>query len=487
MVYFDQKSIRFEHIKVNDVNGNQADLNGVIYHNHLSDFVFNIEINARNFQALNTTFTDNELFYGTAYATGKVKITGPLDLIKLNMALRSEKYTLINIPLTNPEEVSKSSFITFINTNETVQVKKEESTKLTGIDMTVELDATPDAEIRLIFDSKIGDIIKGRGNGNLTMTIDPLGEFKMYGNYQVVSGDYLFTLQNLLNKKFVISPGGNIRWSGSPYDAEVDIEGIYKLKTSLYDLLQDTAYKKRVQVEVILKLTDKLFNPNIAFTIKVPDVDPTTETLINRYINTEQELNKQTMSLLVLNRFSRASDVEYAGTSSSGISANVSEVLSQQLSIWASQISDAFDVGVNYRAADEFSQEELEVALSTNLFNDRVTVDGAVNVSENNTNTSNLVGDFNVEVKVSKDGRLRFKAFNKSVENTIVNNYASQYTPGIGIFYREEFNTFRELYQRFRNHFRKEDETGEPTGNNENTGDPGASGTSGQAENQSQH
>jgi len=129
------------------------------------------------------------------------------------------------------------------------------------------------------------------------------------------------------------------------------------------------------------------------------------------------------------------------------------------LSVWASQISDAFDVGVNYRAADQYSKEELEVALSTNLFNDRVTVDGAVNMSENNQNTSNLVGDFNVEVKVSKDGRLRFKAFNKSVENNIVNNYSSQYTQGIGIFYREEFNSFGELFNRFRSHFtKKEDE-----------------------------
>jgi len=459
-VTFTERAIRFDRIKVNDVNGNQAEVTGAVFHNHFSDFVLSVDINAKNFQSLNTKFTDNELFYGTAYATGKMKIAGPLDLITMSMVLKAEKNTLIEIPLTNPEEVSKSNFINFINTGaHTIDITNEPA-KLTGVDMTLEIDATPDAEIRLIFDSKIGDIIKGRGNGNLTLTIDPLGEFKMYGNYEVVSGDYLFTLQNLLNKKFVITPGGNIRWSGSPYDAEIDLEGIYKLKTSLYDLLQDTAYKKRVPVEVILKLSDKLFNPNISFNILVPDIDPTTETLINRYINTEQELNKQTMSLLVLNRFSRASDVEYSGNSSStGLSANVSEVLSQQLSVWASQISDAFDVGVNYRAADQYSKEELEVALSTNLFNDRVTVDGAVNMSENNQNTSNLVGDFNVEVKVSKDGRLRFKAFNKSVENNIVNNYSSQYTQGIGIFYREEFNSFGELFNRFRSHFtKKEDE-----------------------------
>jgi len=123
------------------------------------------------------------------------------------------------------------------------------------------------------------------------------------------------------------------------------------------------------------------------------------------------------------------------------------------LSIWASQISDVIDVGVKYRAADAFSEEELELALSTRLFNDRVSVDGNVGVSgsNNNQNTSNLVGDFNVEAKISQDGRFRFKAFNKTINSSILNNYNSPYTQGIGFFYREEFDTVGELFRRYMN------------------------------------
>ena len=107
-------------------------------------------------------------------------------------------------------------------------------------DLDFELDVTPDAEVQLIFDSKIGDIIKGRGNGNLQMEVNTEGDFKMFGNFRAESGDYLFTLQNLINKKFIIQPGGTIKWTGDPYDAEVDIKGVYKLKASLYDLIKDT-------------------------------------------------------------------------------------------------------------------------------------------------------------------------------------------------------------------------------------------------------
>ena len=155
------------------------------------------------------------------------------------------------------------------------------------------------------------------------------------------------------------------------------------------------------------------------------------------------------MSLLVLNRFAQANDVQsQSASSSTGLGANAAELLSQQLSVWASQISDAFNLGVNYRAADAFSQEEYELELSTRLWNDRITIDGNVGLSDNKrSTTSGLVGDFNAEVKVSKDGRFRFKVFNKSINN-ILTDYNSPYIQGVGILYRKEFDTFQDLFKK---------------------------------------
>lgn len=462
-VELSENYFNFRKFKVNDAFGNQAVVDGYVYHDNLSDWRLQFGISARNFQMLNTTFAQNELFYGTAYGTGNITISGPLDLIKMNIAARTDRNTQIFIPLSNPEEVSQSSFINFINKGEQVHIEKKPETDISGLEMDFELDVTPDAEVQLIFDSKIGDIIKGRGNGNIKMKITSQGDFRMFGNYEVYSGDYLFTLQNLINKKFIITQGGTIRWSGSPYDAEIDLKAIYKLKATLYDLVQDSSLTNRVPVEVNLHLTESLFNPSINFNISIPDIDPTAEALVSRYISTDEEKRKQTMSLLVLNRFSPAAGIDNQGSSSSGVSANAAELLSQQLSIWASQITDVVNIGVNYRAADAFNKEELEVALSTRFFKDRVTVDSNVGVSDKNRNTSNIVGDFNVEVKVNQRGSLRFKAFNKTIDNNFLNNYSSPYTQGIGLFYTQEFNTVGEM---FRNLFikdkKREDEDGEP-------------------------
>lgn len=455
-------AFKFKDVVLNDFKGNQAVVNGSITHDHFRDFYFDIGIHAKNVQVLNTGPADNDLFYGVAYSTGTMTIKGYLDYLFLEMGMKSEKGTKINIPLSNPEEVSRSNFITFITKEDTVKAIVADAKEFTGIALKMDLEVTPDASIYLIFDSKIGDVIEGKGYGNLTMTMSPTEDFRMFGNFQIEQGNYLFTMQNIVNKPFVLDKGGTIRWAGDPYDATIDISAAYRLRATLFDLLQDSSYRNLVPVDLRLRLKDNLFNPSINFDINVVNVDPNLENQIRRLINTDEEKYRQAVALLVMRRFTTPSEFNSRATVNSGsvVGANAYEMLSNQLSNWASQISQQVNVGVNYRPGDNISSEELEVALSTSLFNDRVTIDGNVGyantgVNSQNQNTTNLVGDFNVEWKASRDGRTRFKAFNRSNNNSLINNVNSPYTQGVGVFYREEFNTWSDLGRKIRNIFRK--------------------------------
>jgi hypothetical protein len=264
----------------------------------------------------------------------------------------------------------------------------------------------------------------------------------------------------VINKPFLIENGGVVRWNGDPYDASIDIYATYKRKAGLYDLFQDSSFKKLVPVDLRLHLKDKLFNPSISFEINVQNVDPTTDNQIKRLIRTDEEKYRQAVSLLVMGRFTAPEELSNKSISSNNaVGFNAYELLSNQLSNWASQISNQVNVGVNYRPGDNITKEELEIALSTSILNDRVFIDvngGYANTTTgNNQNASSLVGDFNIEVKASKDGRVRLKAFNRSNNNSLINNINSPYTQGIGIFYREEFNDINELTKRFRDLFRK--------------------------------
>jgi hypothetical protein len=458
-------SIVFINAQINDSYKNIALTNGYVKFGPNKNISYNFNINAENIHSLNTSGINNNAFYGTAFMTGIVNIVGDKQGTFMDILGITEPNTKINIPLTKSQSAEKSGFLSFTNKSNTVAISNQDlDISTTNFQLNFDLEITPDADAQLIFDSKIGDVIRGNGAGNIKMEIDANNNFKMLGEYVIEQGDYLFTLQNVINKKFKIQRGGNIVWNGEPYNANVNIEAAYNLKTSLSGLVDSSYYntsdyyKKRIPVECQVFLTDKLMNPNISFNINLPTADEETKTLVRSLINTAEKQNKQFLSLLVLNTFmpEQSSD-NYLSTPAS--TANIgtvttSELLSNQLSHWLSQISDEWDIGVNYRPGDEITKDQVEVALSTQLLNDRVSINGNVGYGGQTTDqASNLVGDFNLDVKINKSGKLRFKAFNESNDKLIYEN--APYTQGVGIFYREEFNYFSELLRNFWHKFGK--------------------------------
>ncbi len=126
-----------------------------------------------------------------------------------------------------------------------------------------------------------------------------------------------------------------------------------------------------------------------------------------------------------------------------------SELLSNQLSRWLSQISSNVDVGFSYRPGDEVTTDEFELALSTQILNNRVTISANGNMGEKaktNSNTS-ITGDFDVEVKLNPQGTLRLKAYSHTDEKLVYN--ATETVQGVGISYQESFDTFKELWHKY--------------------------------------
>jgi hypothetical protein len=448
----------FDNLILNDTLGNRAIATGIIRHNNFFNFFLDINMRMERIIALNTHAMHNDLFYGKGFASGLVHVHGPVDNIVLNISAHTNRGTQIFLPLDYQGELTESNFITFVtpeNLKAPILIPKSE---LAGITMNFDLTVTPDSEIQLIFDSKIGDILRGRGSGNLKFEITPQGAFYMYGDYLIDDGDYLFTLQNIINKRFRIQQGGMISWSGDPYDAEIDLKAIYRTRTSLADLAMSTMqgdtseiYRRRIPVETVLHLQEKLFNPTVSFDIQIPGGDEQSREMISRMITTEQEMNRQVFSLLLLNRFT-PNPTEYNTALGYGVGSTSFELLSNQLSNWLSQISSDFDIGINYRPGDEISSQELEVALSTQFFHDRVTIDGNVGVAGNHPasqRTSNIIGDVVIEVKITPEGKFRLKAFNRSNTFDVINTN-SPYTQGIGVFYRKEFDNLSDIFRRQR-------------------------------------
>lgn len=466
-VEIENNNFYFNNVKINDPKGNSAYLNGAIRNRYLKDFYLDLTVKCRDFLSLNTTQADNKQFYGTAYTTSIVKISGQPKNLFMDITATTNKNTSVKIPLSDLGELDEYPFINikYPSGKETEETEeKEYQVDLSGIQIRFRLMVTPDAEVQIIIDPQLGEIIRGRGTGNLDMRINTSGDFIINGDYVIDQGEYLFTLQKLFNKKLTIDPGGSLHWDGDPLDATINITANYPVRASLIDLL-GTGDEQKILVYDRVIMTGKLMSPDIKYDIYLPNADEATRLKVSGAMPTTEEQSRQFISLLMNNRFYLSPEnAQYSGASSSSAytsaaGVNISEMLSNQLSNWLSQIVNDLDVDVNYRSNKEMNSDEVQMVVSYPLFNDRLIINGSLEATNATTNASDeLVGEFDIDYKLTKNGKLTLKTYNHA-NNEFLYQDQSAYTQGLGITYKEEFNTLGELIRRL---FGKKEESPEP-------------------------
>jgi len=436
----------------------QGTLNGNIFHTNFNKLQIDYDITYKNMLILNTTEKENKSFYGRIYGTGNVGIYGFLNNINMKIVNTTNKFSKFYLPLDGPAEIGESDFIQFLK-KDTTTVRKE--TSLTGFNIDMLLHATPDAQVQIIIDKAAGDVLNVQGQGDLNLTVNTLGKFEMTGDYIFTDGDYLFTLENVINKKFDIEAGSSISWTGNPMNADIDVTASYRQRASVAPLLNDTtSYKSRTPVDCKLIITGKLFTPNINFAIDFPNIDATAKSKINSVLSDEAELNRQVFSFLLFRTFTtpliyntNGGGVTAGGAAASTGSEMLSNRVSEFLNTYFGTLTGIRDLqlGLNYRPGTQTSGEAVDLALSKQFLDNKVSVDGNFGVNNNNAthNSNGLIGDVNVDYKLSQDGRFRLKAFNKSNDNLQIALAGGYYTQGVGLFYRVEFETLGSLYRSY--------------------------------------
>ncbi len=470
-VRFTPQGISFRNIKFYDEKQNQGTINGMLAHHSFKDMRVTFDINMDRMLVLNTRPKDSDYFYGTAYASGYAGIRGDENKIAFNISAKTAANTEFYIPLNSSASVSDYPYITFTGSgreeeeavkNGDLFVKQDQGS---NIELNFDLEVTPEAEVQLIMDATTGGVIRGKGEGKLNIGLNSRGDVRMVGDYVISDGDYLFTLGNILNKRFTVEDGGTISWNGAIEDADLNLRALYRTKASLSDIYNKEDFpqlQERLPVECVLSLSNKLLNPVIKFDILLPTADERTREYLRMAIDTDEKLSRQFLYLLVMNRFytdpnfyggsgmnsaSQVSMITAPGAEIVGVTTTM-EMLSNQLSNWLSQISSDFDIGFNYRPGNEITDQEVEVALSTQLLNDRVTLNGNLDVGGNQmkaptgTPASAITGEFTVDVRLTD--KLRFKVFNRS--NNAIYYPTHPYTQGVGVFYRRDFDTLKDLF-----------------------------------------
>jgi len=446
------KSIVLKNIEFFDAERNKGTLNGIVHHNGLFQKMdYNVTLKGKNIIGMDTQAKDNDYFYGKAYATGTVNITGNDDECNIVVNAVTQPKSRGFIQMGGASTASDNSFIQFEapTSSGTVLPKKIDKNQFnTKVDLNI--DVTNDADMQLIVDPKAGDVIAGHGTGSLRVQFDTFSDIKLYGTYTINSGYYLFTLQTIVRKEFKIDSGSTLSWTGDPFGAKVNIKAFYPLTASLSNILEtnelsSATRRTSMPVNCILKLTDDLMTPTIKFEIDLPTADESLKQRVQSVINTEEMMNRQIAYLLVVNSFYNPAQITNANQNA--ISSFVTSTLSAHLNNFIQKTikSDMLSFGFDVQQTDVTdTQYKAQVMIQPN---ERIVLNSNVGYRNDNYTQNpedRYMWDVDFEYLLTDNGKLRFKAYSHTIDRSQLKE--AKTTQGMGLVYKQDFESISNMF-----------------------------------------
>jgi hypothetical protein len=485
-ISFNDSGINFNDFSILDSAGNAANVDGMVYTKNFLDYTFNLDVTSDNFQVLNSTSKDNEMYYGKLFVDTRIRIRGDMNspVVDADLKVLPKTSLTVVLPQSNPGVVEREGIVEFvdmddpkISTTFTSELDSLNTSPLVGFNINSTIDISKEAEFNLIVDQGNGDFLKVKGQAQLTGGIDPSGKVTLTGNYILQEGAYELSF-NFIRRRFEIKEGSSITWNGEPTSGTMDVTAIYVANTAPIDLVQSqlagatqatlNTYKQRLPFELQMGLKGELMKPEISFDIELPErnyfvsgeVLSTVNTRLEQLRAEPSELNKQAFALVLLNRFVAENpfDSSAGGTNAGSLARqSVSKLLSEQLNNLAGGLLGGIDLNFNLESSDDYTtgqmqnRTDLNVAASKRLLNDRLKVSIGSNFEiegpqRSGQQANNIAGDIAVDYQLTKDGRYLLRAYRQDQYRVAVEGQVIE--TGLSFILSMDYNRFREIFKR---------------------------------------
>ncbi len=452
-VHIDNEGAHFDNVTVRDKFGSSGSVNGAITFGNFENPGLDVNVSVKDLECLDTTPSLSPYFYGHLFASGNVRISGPFSGIVLDIDAVTEKTGNLHIQIPNTSVAGVTGLLRFreeekivwVDPYEEMMSRLRKQTEETGdFSLNLRVGATPGVTAFVEIDRESGNTLSANGSGDIELKMKG-DDFNINGNYSISSGSYRFVALGLASRDFQIKEGSSIRFNGDIMESSLNIDALYKTKASLSTLISDTtSVNTRRTVECGISISDRLKNPRLGFSINVPDIDPAVKSKVESALSTDDKIQKQFLSLIISNSFLPD---EQSGivNSSTLLYSNVSEVMANQLNNILQKLDIPIDLGLNYQPNSK-GNDVFDVAVSTQLFNNRVVVNGNIGnrqYSKTGGSNTDVVGDIDIEIKLNRPGTLRLNLFSHSADQ-YTNYLDNSQRNGIGMGYQMEFNGIRD-------------------------------------------
>ena len=484
-----ENGFQFDDFVIRDTANNIMRLNGSIQTPNFTNYNFDIDLNADNFQVLNTTKKDNKIYYGKLVITSDMHVSGTEDKPNIdgNITVNDGTDLSVVIPQQEPGVVAREGIVEFVDMdspqNDSLFLNYDSLnvSQFKGMEIISNIEIKKEAIFNIIIDEANGDFINVQGEALISTGIDPSGKITMVGNYELEKGAYEITF-NFLHRRFDIQKGSRITWLNEPTKAVMDVNAVYIANTSPIDLVQNqisgttdeikNTYLQKLPFEVHLKMTGELMQPKLEFDIKLPldknygvsnDIITQVDRRLQELRQDPGETNRQVFALLLLNRFVGQNPLASSTpvfSASSYARQSISKLLTEQLNKLAASLFDGVDLTFDVTSTDDYttgnqrSRTDLNIGLSKRLLNERLTIAVGSNVElegsrKSAQKTSSIIGDLNINYAISRDGRYMLRFYRKNQYEGIVDGYILE--TGLSFIISVDYNRFSELLRKRRN------------------------------------
>ena len=171
-------------------------------------------------------------------------------------------------------------------------------------------------------------------------------------------------------------------------------------------------------------------------------------------------MNRQIIYLLALNKFytpdymTATHGNELVSVASSTISSRIGAMLGQLSNNWSIAPAIRSDRG-------DFSDVEVDVALSSHLLNNRLLFNGNFGYRDKSLNNNSFIGDFDIRYLLNRSGSIQLKAYNRYNDQNYYLKSALT-TQGVGIVFKRDFDNIFSFLRR-----KKKDDKGKKSDEND--------------------
>lgn len=458
-IRIDWSRVLFDNYTIAAPNRSRLMIGGIL---DLSDFArmkADLSLRATDFQAVNVPRSAGTEVYGTAYLDLDATARGPLDelVVRGDIALLGGtdiSYVMHDSPMEvreRPQNVV--TFVSFRELDTEEPAEPVQAVRIGGMDVLLNVDINNDVKAAVDLSANGENRIDLQGGGNLTYTMNPLGDVSFSGRYVLTGGSVRYNPPVIAQKIFRITPDSYVEWVGDIADPSFNITAVETVRASVSTDGQDN---RSVNFDISINIRNTLDNLSVSFDLSAPE-DLTMQNQLNS-LTAEQRAN-QAMNLLIYNTYTGP------GTTARASENPLNTFIQKELNQWAQNNLKGVDLtfGIDSYGEDDPNGQRTDYSyrLSKSLFGNRVraVIGGKISTDADPSQNlkENLIDDISLEYMLTKRDNMYIKVFRHTGYESILEGEITE--TGVGFVIRKKLSRLGDLFRLTRRRAEKRTET----------------------------